>query len=181
MNKLGVEGPLIAQLLLSPANRGAILRSKSLLYLSHFAAINIPLVATLGLVLHVPALHIACALVLVAANTLVVDALGSIVSVYFPFTYRRQGRALRPVPAQAGCGYMLLYSLAMQGCNLAALPGAAVLLLLTWLWGWPGLALGGAVALGLAGLLSWLIPPQAARAMEQREPELLLALTKSTA
>jgi hypothetical protein len=180
MNKLGVEGALMTVLLLSPASRLSILRAKSLLYLSHFAAVNVPLVITLGLLLHVPALHTACAALLVAANTVVVDAIGSLMSVYFPFTYRRQGRALRPMPAQAGCGYMLLYTLAMQGCNLAALPGAAALIAFTILWGWPGLLLGALIALALAAALNWLLPPQAARLLLQREPELLTTLAKST-
>ncbi len=179
MNKLGIDGSLMTHVLLSPASRAQILRAKSIFYLSHFALLNVPVALLLGWLLRVPLQHMVAAAVLVVINTMVVDALGSLVSVYFPFTYRRSGRHLRPVPAQPGCGYLLLHGLALQGANMAVFPGTAAVAVLTFYLGWTGLALGMVVALAIAAAVQMLAVPAAARALSSREPELLAVLTRS--
>ncbi|MCC7478726.1 hypothetical protein IT575_09755 [bacterium] len=179
MNKLGIDGPLLTHVLLTPASRLQLLRAKSIFYLSHFALLNLPVALLLGWILHVPAHHSAAAAVLVVLNTIVVDALGSLVSVYFPFTYRRSGRHLRPVPAQPGCAYLFLHGLALQGANLAVFPGTAAVAVFTYYLGWAGLGLGLLVAGAIAAAVHMLALPAAARALSRREPELLAILTRS--
>lgn len=179
LNKLGSEGPLFVQLLLSPVRRREILIAKSLFFLSHFAALNVPLVLSMGLILHVPGPQLVAAVLLVTINTITVDSIGSLVSVYFPFTYRRVGRRVRPVPAQPGCGYLFLYGLAMQATNLAALPGGLALVLGSIYLGWAGAALGTLVAAAVCAGVWLFATPLGERALIQREPELVDTLSRS--
>jgi len=178
-NKLGYEGSFATILLLSPVDRRQLLRSKSLFLISHFGGVNLLLIAAAGVVLRVPAPQALAAVLLVLSNTIVADAAGNFVSVYFPFTYRRIGRRLRMVPAQAGCGFMFIYGLVSQLCNICVLPGSAALILGSVYYGWGGLLLGAALAGGLAWLAHSFGLTRAARVLQEREPELLLALART--
>lgn len=179
LNKYGYEGPLLTVLLLSPVDRRQLLLSKSLFLYSHFAAVNLLVVAGLALLLRVP-LHFGCAaLLIVASNTALVDLIGHFVSIAMPFTYQRRGRRMRAVMAQPGCSYALMYMLVFQLCNLAVLPGTAALVLGTVLGGWFGLVLGALAALGIVACGYYFGLPYAAALLQRREPELLLALSRS--
>jgi len=177
-NKYGFEGGLLTNVLLSPVDRRRLLTAKSLFYMVHFAGINIALVIGLGIIMHTSLSFIVAAVVIVATNTAVVDVAGHFVSIYLPFTYQRQGRRMRPVMPQPGCGYMFIYMLVFQACNLAVLPGTFIVGAGTIFFGWTGVVLGGMVAILLAGLAYRFGLPYAARILESREPELLAALVK---
>ena len=85
---------------------------------------------------------------------------------------------MRAVMPQPGCGYMFLYMMIFQACNLAVLPGTAAICLGVIFFGWPGL-LAGATAAGLLVLLAYHFGlPLAAQLLETREPELIAALTR---
>ncbi|MBN2081916.1 hypothetical protein JW859_06865 [bacterium] len=177
-NKYGFEGGLLTNVLLSPVDRRRLLVAKSTFYMLHFAGINIALVIGLGIILRTPLSFAVAAVVIVATNTAIVDVAGHFVSIYLPFTYQRQGRRMRPVMPQPGCGYMFIYMLVFQACNLAVLPGTFLVGAGAIFFGWPGVALGGAAAILLAGLAYRFGLPYAARILESREPELLAALVK---
>jgi hypothetical protein len=175
-NKLGLEGMELTAALLTPVPRARILRGKSLFFLAHFLTLNALIVGGLGIALGVAPLFICAALALLAGNACVVDVAGHFVSIWFPHAYRRTGRHYRPQFAQTGCGYMLVYGLVTQLCNLAALPGGAAIVLGAVFGGWAGLMLGAVSA----GLIAWAAYafglPYAALQLAQREPEVLEAL-----
>jgi len=176
-NKFGYEGGLVAHVLLSPIDRQRLLAAKSLFFMLHFGGINALIVVGMALILRAPPAYTAAAVLLVASNTAIVDVIGHFVGIYYPFTYRRQGRRMRAVMPQPGCGYAFLYMLIFQACNFAVLPGTAAICLGVIFFGWPGL-FAGALAAGLIVSAAYQFGlPQAARLLEAREPELLAALT----
>jgi len=179
-NKFGYEGPLVTATLLTPVSRVKLLAAKSVFLLSHFAAINVVIIAGLGLMLRVPPLLGVAAVLMVAANTAVVDVIGHFVSIYFPFTYQRRGRRMRAVMAQPGCGYTLLYMLVFQLSNLAVLPLSAALAGGAILGGWGGLALGALLAASCVTSAYYFGLPLAAAKLAAREPELLTVLNRTT-
>ncbi len=178
-NKFGYEGPLLVHLLLTPLDRRRLLAAKSAFYLAHFASLNIALIVAMSITLRVPLLYAACAVLIVAGNTVLVDLVGNYVSILYPFTYRRRGRRLRAVMAQPGCGYMLLYMIVFNLCNLAVAPGSAALIAGTVFGGVAGLAAGAAFYTTLLVLAYKYALPHAAGILVQREPELVALLTKS--
>ena len=133
----------------------------------------------MAILLHVPAVYAVAAVLMVIANTIVVDVIGNFASIYYPFGYRRQGRRLRPVMPQPGCSYMLVYMLVFQLCNLAVLPASAALGLGAILFGWPGLLAGTLVASAVVIAAYRYGVPLAAEHLLRREPELIAALTKT--
>lgn len=178
-NKFGYEGPLLTVFLLTPASRLQLLAAKSAFYLLHFATLNIALVIAIAVAVHAPLAYMLCAIMLVACNTAVVDLVGHYVSILYPFTYRRRGRRLRAVMAQPGCGYMVLYLLVFQLCNLAVAPGSAALIAgLVW-GGAGGLACGALLYAVLLALGYKYALPHAAGLLVRREPELVALLTRS--
>jgi hypothetical protein len=177
-NKFGYEGGLLSHVLLTPVDRRRLLAAKSLFFMLHFGGINVAIIAGMALIMRAPLAYTVAAVLLVAANTAVVDVIGHFVGIYYPFTYRRQGRRMRAVMPQPGCGYAFLYMLVFQACNLAVLPGTAALCLGVIFLGWPGLFAGALVA-GLVVLAGYYFGlPLAARLLEAREPELLAAMTR---
>lgn len=178
-NKFGYEGPLLVHLLLTPIDRRQLLAAKSAFYLAHFAVLNIALIIAIAVTLHVPLLFALCAVCIVAGNTVLVDLVGNYVSILYPFTYRRRGRRLRAVMAQPGCGYMVLYMLVFNACNLAVAPGSAALIAGTVFGGIAGLIAGAAFYLALLVLAYKYALPHAARILVTREPELVALLTRS--
>lgn len=177
-NKFGYEGGLLSHVLLSPIDRQRLLAAKSLFFMLHFGGINAAIVAGMALIMRAPPAFATAAVLLVVANTAIVDVIGHFIGIYYPFTYRRQGRRMRAVMPQPGCGYAFLYMLVFQACNLAVLPGTAAICLGVIFFGWPGL-FAGALAAGLIVLAAYYFGlPQAARLLESREPELLAAMTR---
>jgi len=179
LNKFGYEGSLATHMLLSPVDRGRLLAAKSAFYMSHFAAVNVILVAGLAAILRAPLSFALAGMLMVAANTAIVDVVGNFVSIYFPFTYRRAGRRMRAVLPQPGFGYALLYVLVFNLCNLAVLPGSAAIGLGVVLFGWEGLLVGALIAATIVNLAYTYGLPAAARALLRREPELVAALCKA--
>jgi ABC-2 type transport system permease protein len=177
-NKLGLEGPQLSHTLLAPVSRRTLLQAKSLFLLTHFLGLNLLIVAGLGIALGVAPLYIVAAALVLCSSMAVIDLAGHFVSIYFPHSYRKRGRTFRPLYAQSGCGYFLVYGLATQACNMAALPVAAVIVLGALNYGWAGLAAGALLAGGVvaAGYV-WLLP-LAARLLEQREPEIIAAASR---
>jgi ABC-2 type transport system permease protein len=178
-NKFGYEGPLLVHLLLTPLDRRQLLAAKSAFYLAHFASLNIALIAAIAATLRVPLLYAICAVLIVAGNTALVDLVGHYISILYPFTYRRRGRRLRAVMAQPGCGYMLLYMIVFNVCNLAVAPGSAALIAGTVFGGVAGLAAGAAFYAALLVLAHKYALPHVAGLLVKREPELVALLTKS--
>jgi len=177
-NKFGYEGGLVAHVLLSPIDRQRLLAAKSLFFMLHFGGINAAIVAGMAVILRAPPAYAVAAVLLVACNTAIVDVIGHFVGIYYPFTYRRQGRRMRAVMPQPGCGYAFLYMLVFQACNLTVLPGTAAICIGVIFFGWPGL-FAGALAAGLIVYAAYQFGlPQAARLMAAREPELLAAMTR---
>lgn len=177
-NKFGYEGALLTNVLLSPLDRRRLLAAKSLFFMLHFGGINAAIVLGMAVIMRAPPAYTVAAVLLVALNTATVDVIGHFVGIYYPFTYRRRGRRFRPHMPQPGCGYVLLYALIFQVCNLAVLPGTAALCLGVIFLGWPGLILG-ALAAGLVVVAAYYFGlPLAARLLEAREPELLAAMTR---
>ena len=178
-NKFGYEGFMLTHVLITPADRGQLLAAKSIFYLSHFATINAVLVIGLGIVLQAPPIFTAAAVLMVLANTAIIDVVGHFVSIYYPFTYRRRGRRMRAVMAQPGCGYVFVYTMVWQACNLAVLPGSAAIALGAIFGGIGGLFLGALIAGSLVFIAYRYGLPYAARLLLAREPELLAVLSKS--
>jgi hypothetical protein len=177
-NKLGLEGAELTATLLSPVPRARILRAKSVFFLTHFLALNMLVIVALGIALSVAPLYITAAVAMLAANAVVADIAGHFVSIWMPHAYRRTGRQYRPQFPQTGCGYMFVYALATQTASVATLPASAALGLGAIFGGWGGLALGGALAALVCGAAGWLGVPLAARQLQEREPEIIAALTK---
>ena len=177
-NKFGYEGGLAVHALLSPIDRRRLLLAKSLFFMLHFGGVNVVIVAGMAVMLRAPLPFATAAVLLVIANTAIVDVVGHFVGIYSPFTYRRQGRRMRAVMPQPGCGYMFIYMLIFQACNLAVLPGTAAICLGVIFLGWPGLLAGAAAAALIVFLAYQYGLPLAARLLESREPELIAALTR---
>jgi len=179
-NKFGYEGHQLIATLLTPVSRRRMLLAKSLFYQSHFVLVNFVLVAGLSIALHAPPLIACTALLVLLANSIMVDLAGHFVSIYFPFTFRRRGRRMRAVPPQPGCLFALLYTLLFQLCNLAVLPGSAAIIAGALLGGWPGLVLGTLLAVALILIAYHFGLPQAALLLQRREPELISVLARDT-
>lgn len=178
-NKFGYEGGQLANLLVTPASRRALLASKSIHLVGHFLPLNLALALFAGIALHAPPLFIVLALLLVTASTLLLDVVGHYVSIYYPFSYRRAGRRMRAVMPQPGCGYVVVYMLVFQACHLLTLPLAAASIALSLTLGWPGLALATLLSAGAVWLAYRFALDDAARRLEEREPVLLGMLAKA--
>jgi hypothetical protein len=179
-NKYGYEGQLLTHLLLSPVDRTRVLAAKSVFYLTYFGALNIVLVAAMAFALHAPLHYAVCAVCVVAGNTCMVDLIGHYISIYFPFTFRRRGRRFRAVMPQPGCGYMLVYGLVFNACNVAVAPGTAALIIGTVFAGWLGLGLAALFYAALIAAAYRFALPHAAGLLLKREPELVTMLSRST-
>jgi hypothetical protein len=179
-NRFGYEGGQLASLLVTPVSRRTLLAAKSIFLVSHFVVLNMLLCLGLGIALHAPPQYIVLAVVLVLANTLLLDVIGYFVSIHYPFAYRRAGRRMRAVMPQPGCGYVLVYLLVFNLCNLIAFPVSAVSALCVIFLGWPGLLLAVVWSGGIAWAAYYFALPQAAQHLEQREPQLLAALSKGS-
>jgi hypothetical protein len=179
-NRFGYEGGQLATLLLTPVSRRTVLAGKSLFLVSHFVGLNLLLCAGIGIALHAPPLYIMLALLLVLSNTLLLDAVGYYVSIFYPFAYRRVGQRLRAVMPQPGCGYVVAYMLVFQLSNLAAFPISVVSALLVIFLGWPGLLLAAVWSAAACWTAYHFALPHASAQLQRREPQLLAALAKGT-
>ncbi|MEZ5336834.1 MAG: hypothetical protein R3F46_01090 [bacterium] len=177
-NRFGYDGQSMATLLASPVSRLSLLRARSLFLLSHLGGVNLLLVLTMGLLLGCDALYIVAALVMIVANILIVDMLGSFLSIAYPFTFVRRGQRVRAVMPQQGCGYLLLYALLFNFCNLLVAPGSLAIILGTVLHDLPGMLGGSLLALLIAGLAWHFGTGQAVGFLEQREHRLLESLSR---
>ena len=178
-NRFGYEGNSLASLLVSPVSRRSLLIAKSLFLLTHLGALNVLLVLAMGLLLKCSALYIAAALLLIIINTGIVDMAGSFLSISHPLAFVRQGRRVRAVMPQQGCGYLVIYGLLFNVCNLIVLPGSLAIVLGTVLYGASGLALATLLA-GLIVVLIWRMGlPLATQLLENREHRLLEVLSRS--
>ena len=154
-------------------------KAKSLFFFTHFAAINVLLILVLAIVLKVPPHFGVAAVLMVAANTALVDLVGHFVSILLPFTYRARGRRVRAVMPQMGCSYVVMYTLVFHLASIVVLPSSAALALGTIFLGWPGLIAGAAVAgLIVYGAYRFGLP-YAAHLLVTREPELVATLSKA--
>ena len=178
-NKFGAEGNQLTTVLTSPIDRVVLLRSKSLYAMVHFGGVNALMVIALGVMLRAGLEFVLAGLVIVVANTAVVDVIGHFVSIYFPFGYARRGRRMRAVMPQPGCGYAMLYTFVFQAANLVVLPVSLSVGLGVVFQGWAGLAGGFLVAVLMVTLAYFYGLPLAARHLLRREPELIAALTRN--
>ncbi len=179
-NKFGYDGPLLVNQLLAPVDRRRILISKSLFLLIHFGSVNLLFVIALAIALKSPLLYAVTAALMVCANTAVIDIIGNFVSIYYPFTYRRKGSRMKAVMPQPGCGYVFVYSLVWQACNLAVLPASAALALGVIYGGAWGLMLGAVFAAAVVYTGYRYGIPLAARILQERESQLIQALAPAT-
>lgn len=178
-NRFGYEGPSLSSLLASPASRRTVLIAKSVFLLTHLGALNLLLVFVMGTVLGCSPLYIAASMLLIFANTGIVDVAGTFLSITYPLAFVRQGRRVRAVMPQQGCGYLFVYGMLFSVCNLVVLPGSLAIVLGLILYDGPGLA-AGAVLAGLILVLVWRSGlPLATQLLESREHRLLEALSRS--
>jgi|GEM_PF-2334786 len=172
-NKFGIDGEAIEATLVTPVPRWQLLLGKGLPYLFLFAFTNGLAAFVGGVLLHVSPLFIFCAVVLVVAHLPLVDAVGNLVSVWFPVALvPGGGRRLRPVRQQQGCLFMLLHGLAFNAAQLLVLPVAGLIAVLAWSGSWPLAAPLSALAAAYAYLVARSMLRLSAAALAAREKEL---------
>ncbi len=177
-NRFGYEGSSMTSLLASSVPRQKILVAKSIFLMSHMGALNLLLVLVMGILLGCSPMYIAAAFLMVIANLCIVDMAGNFLSIAYPFAFVRQGRKIRPVMPQQGCGYIFLYGLLFNVCNLFVMPGSLAIVLGTIFYDLPGLLGGALIAWLLAGLLWHIGLGQATLFLESREQRLLEVLCR---
>lgn len=136
-NKFGLDAEAIEVTFVTPIARWQLLLGKGLPYLLLFGLTNGAAALLAGLFLHVSPIFIFCGIALVMAHLPLVDAVGNLVSIYFPVALvPGRGRRLRPVRQQQGCLFLLLHGLAFQVAQLLVLPVAGILAVLAWSGSW---------------------------------------------
>ncbi|MCB1219255.1 MAG: hypothetical protein H7A35_05585 [Planctomycetales bacterium] len=177
-NRFGYEGSSLATVLASPLSRRSLLQAKSIFLLSHLGVVNLLLVLAMGVILRCDPMYVAAAMAMIIANIVIVDMAGNFLSISHPFAFARVGRRYRPVLPQQGCGYLLLYGLLFNFCNLLVAPGSMAIVLGTVFYGLPGLLGGVLLAWAIAAGL-WLFGlGQAVNFLEGREQRLLESLSR---
>ncbi|OPX23415.1 MAG: hypothetical protein B1H03_01715 [Planctomycetales bacterium 4484_113] len=172
-NKFGLDAEAIEVTLVTPIPRWQVLMGKGLPYILLFALTNGVAALLGGVLFHISPLFIFCAGVLVVAHCPLVDAVGNLVSIYFPVALiPGRGRRLRPVRQQQGCLFLLLHGLALNAGHLLTLPVAGLIALLAWSGSW--LLAAPLVALAVAYVYfvaRWLLR-LSVRSLAAREPQI---------
>jgi hypothetical protein len=179
-NKFGFEGAGVESLFLMPVERVRILSAKTLFYIVTFQGLNLAFLLVAATVLKAQAAFILLAVAVNVCGVFIVDSVGNVMSVLFPYRIiRRAGRRYAHVFEGQGCLYWIAFSLAIMGSNFIVAP-AALFLILPVAFSAPT-ALAATVPLAAAYVAAVVILSRrwVASLLERREPIIIEFLTKT--
>lgn len=179
-NKFGFEDAGVESLFLMPVERRRILSAKTLFYIVTFQSLNLVFLLTAATVFKAQASFILLAVAVNVCGVFVVDSVGNVMSVIFPYRIiRRAGRRYAHVYEGQGCLYWLAFSLAITASNFIVVP-AALLLILPVAFSAPT-ALVATAPLAAAFVIAVVLLSRkwVASLLSKREPVIIEFLTKT--
>jgi len=179
-NKFGFEGAGVESLFLMPVERQKILSAKTLFYIVTFQSLNLVFLLTAATVFKAQVSFILLAVAVNVCGVFVVDSVGNVMSVFFPYrVIRRAGRRYAHVYEGQGCLYWLAFSLAIMASNFIVVPAALLLILPVAFSAPTALVATAPLAAAFVVAVVLLSRKWVASLLEKREPAIIEFLTKT--